>query len=492
MIPGMPPSLLSELSERIATQMGLHFPPERWHDLEQGLRLAARELEFPSLAMCAQWLLATPLTKAQIAVLAGHLTVGETYFLRDDKLFAILEHRVVPELIRDRRATGQRLRIWSAGCCTGEEPYSLAILLSRLLPDWRAWNITILGTDINPGFLRKAAAGVYGQWSFRNEPPWLQHRCFHARANGRFEILDEIKAAVTFSPLNLAEDTYPSLLTNTNAMDVILCRNVLMYFSHERAFAVARNLYRSLVDGGWLIVAPSETSPELFSQFQTVRCDGATLYRKDTARLPAADEASRAASVFPLPDPQPTPTRSAIAWPQPVTAAKAADSLEAPYARAVALYGQGRYEDAAATLRALCADSRGPPAALALLARTYANQGHLVTAQEWADKAIAADKLNAGLHFLLATIVHEEGDSEAAVRSLERALYLDQNFVLAHFTLGNLTMRQGKALRARKHFENTVALLSRCPPDEVLPESEGLTAGRLMDIVRTIGLEDAP
>jgi chemotaxis protein methyltransferase CheR len=177
---------------------------------------------------------------------------------------------------------------------------------------------------------------------------------------------------------------------------------------------------------------------------------------------------------------------------QPVTAATAVDSPEAPYARAVALHEQGRYEEAAAALRELCADSRGPPAALALLARTYANQGHLAAAREWTGKAIAANKLNAGLHYLLATVLHEEGSSAAAVRSLERAVCLDQDFALAHFTLGNVTLRQGKAQRARKHFENTLALLSRCAPDAVLPESEGLTAGRLMDIVRTIGLEDAP
>lgn len=488
----MSPSLLSGLSERIAAQMGLHFPPERWPDLEHGLRLAARELQFPSPAKCAQWLLTTPLTKAQIAVLAGHLTIGETYFLRDEKLFAMLENQLLPELIRARRATGRRLRIWSAGCCTGEEPYTLAILLRRLLPDWDAWNITILATDINPGFLRKAAAGVYRHWSFRDAPTWLQQQWFHRRANNTFEILDEIKTAVTFAPLNLAEDTYPSLLTNTNAMDVILCRNVLMYFSHEQALAVARNVYRSLVEGGWLIVAPSETSPELFSQFQRVPRDGAILFRKDSARPPAAVEAFRAASMLPLPDPQSTPGMSAIASPQPVTAAPAGSSPETPYARAVALYGQGRYEDAAVTLRALCADRSGPPAVLALLARSYANQGNLAAAREWTEKAIAADKLNAVLHYLLATIVSEEGDSAAAVRSLERALYLDQDFVLAHFTLGNLTLRQGKTGRARRHFENTAALLSRCPPDEVLPESEGLTARRLMDIVRAIDGRDAP
>lgn len=481
---GMSPLLLAALSTRIAAQMGLQFPPERWPDLERGLQLAARDLKFANLATCAQWLLSTPLSKAQIATLAVHLTIGETYFLRDEKLFALLEHQLLPELIRARRATGRHLRIWSAACCTGEEPYSLAILLHRLLPDWRTWDIKILATDLNPGFLRAAAAGVYRQWSFRDAPPWLQAQWFHRRPNARLEILDEIKAAVTFAPLNLASDSYPSSLTRTNAMDLILCRNVLMYFSHEQAAAVARNLHRALVDGGTLVVAASEVSQELFSQFQTVRSHAGILYRKRIAP-PAAAAAIGAPSIASVPPEPHSPP------PRPWATAPPVESPNASYARAMALYTQGRYADAAARLHELCPERRGPPAVLALLARTYANQGQLVAAREWTEKAIGADKLNAGLHYLLATIVNEEGDTAAAVRSLERTLYLDQDFVLAHFTLGHLTLRQGKAVRARKHFENTVALLKTYPSDEVLPESGGLTAGRLMAIVRNIRVEAA-
>lgn len=475
-------SLLVELSQRIAAQMGLHFPPERWPNLEKGLDSAAHELGLASPVMCAQLLRSTRLSEPEIAMLAGHLTVGETYFLRDRQLFTMLEEQLLPQLIRDRRAAGRRLRIWSAGCCTGEEPYSLAILLKRLLPDWMTWTITILATDLNPGFLRKARAGVYREWSFREAPAWLKPRWFHRRANDRYEIVDDIKQAVSFSSLNLAEDTYPSLTTNTSAMDLILCRNVLMYFSHDQALAAGRNLYRSLVDGGWLVVAPSETSQQLFSQFQAVGGSAGTRYRKANAQLSADNDPSRAASGF-----QPLSASN-----RPAAAAPVVESPETPLARAAALYRLGRYEDASATLRALCAANGGPPAALALLARSYANQGDLAPAREWTGKAITADKLNAGLHYLLATIDREGGDLEAAVRSLGRALYLDQDFALAHFALGNVTLQQGKPLRARKHFDNTVALLSRCLPGDVVPESDGLTASGLMGMIRMINLEDAP
>src|SRR3972149_8402451 len=95
--------LLSQLSELVAAQMGLHFPPERWRDLERGIRSAARQFGFTDEEACIQWLLASPLTRSQVEVLASHLTVGETYFFREKRTFALLEEHVLPELIRSRR-----------------------------------------------------------------------------------------------------------------------------------------------------------------------------------------------------------------------------------------------------------------------------------------------------------------------------------------------------------------------------------------------------
>ncbi|MEO6321363.1 MAG: CheR family methyltransferase, partial [Polaromonas sp.] len=128
-------SLWSCLSERLATQMGLHYPKERWRDLKRGVAAAAPEFGMASADACARWLLSAPLTRPQVEVLARHLTVGETYFFREKKTFEILEAQLLPALLRERTGTQQRLRIWSAGCCTGEEPYSIAILLARMIPN---------------------------------------------------------------------------------------------------------------------------------------------------------------------------------------------------------------------------------------------------------------------------------------------------------------------------------------------------------------------
>jgi chemotaxis protein methyltransferase CheR len=275
----LPATLLSSLSDFLATQMGLHFPSNRWVDLERGILAAAKEFGFNEPEACVEWLLSSPLTKRQIETLASRLTVGETYFFREKQSFRALEGHVLPELIRSR-ATDRRLRIWSAGCATGEEPFSLAILLARMIPDLASWNISILGTDINPRTLQKASVGAYTMWSFRDCPTAIRENYFKRIDEGHLVIRPEIRKMVTFSYLNLVEDIYPSLLNETNSLDMIFCRNVLMYFALEQAKRVIQRFHRCLLDGSWLVVSATETSHVLFSQFSAVNFPGAILYKK--------------------------------------------------------------------------------------------------------------------------------------------------------------------------------------------------------------------
>lgn len=470
-----PDDLLARLSERVAAGMGLHFPPERRSDLERGVRAAAAELGFEDATACLRWLVSPPqLSPDQIEVLAGHLTIGETYFWRDANIYTALESHILPPLIEERRAGGRRqLRLWSAGCCTGEEPYSLAILLHRLLPDAAEWNLRVLGTDINPRFLHRAEEAVYGEWSFRDAPPWLKERYFRQTGEGRWAVLPEIKKRVAFSCLNLAEDAYPSLGNNTNAMDVIFCRNVLMYLSPEHSKKAIAGFYRALVEGGCLSVSPTEASHLFRSAFVASPFPGATLYRKDSQPPPAPDP--------PVPPRQilrPAPPRIA---PPPTVKAPPPPPRD-PYGAALALYEQGRYEEAAETLGPEPTSGK----ARSLLARACANQGRLAEARAWCDRALAVEKLNPGGHYLRATILQEMGDMDEAVRSLRRSLFLDHDFVPAHFALGNITRQQGKVRESARHFANALALLGRYGPEEILPESEGITAGRLSEIIATL------
>lgn len=298
--------VLERLSRVVAERLALNFPPERYADLERRALEAAQEFGFADAEAFLGWLVSAPLTREHVEMLASHLTIGETYFWREPRAFEALESHVLPALIRAAEHRGRRLRIWSAGCATGEEPYSIAIALQRALPSRGGWKITLLATDINARILLHAAAGVYGDWSVRDVPAWLREKYLQRGRDGRYTVVPSIRRMVSFAYLNLAEDNYPSVVSDTTAMDIVFCRNVLMYFSTERAARVARNFRRSLVDGGWLMVAACELSQELFQQFTPVRFQETTVYRRVDAP-PSATPALAAASVEAWIPPLPVP-----------------------------------------------------------------------------------------------------------------------------------------------------------------------------------------
>jgi chemotaxis protein methyltransferase CheR len=487
--------LLSVFSEFVSARFGLHFPRKRWRDLAQKVAAAAGDFGFADPASCMRWLLTTQLTRSQLDTLARRLTIGETYFFREQKSFDALASDIFPELIGSRRGKEQRLRIWSAGCSTGEEAYSIAMLLRGMLADLPAWNITVLATDLNPESLRKAAHGEYGDWSFRGIPRGIKERYFTRNRNGRYEISPEVRKMVTFSQLNLAEDPYPSLANNTNAMDIIFCRNVLMYFTPEQMAAVVERFHKALLDGGWLIVSPCEASHTLFSQYETVSLREAICYRKGepdkaTAASPAAQPVplfmpvTMPAEVSPSPALRvaPSPPAPQVApSPRAPKAAERSVGQASLYDEALALYGKGLYAEAASKLSGASDGVSGKGAAL--LARIFANRGEFTQALAWAEKAIAANKLDPELRYLQATIFQEQGAVEEAVAALKKTLYLDQAFVLAHFTLANLLGQRGKERDAARHLQNAGQLLAGYGEDDLLPGSEGLNARRLREII---------
>jgi chemotaxis protein methyltransferase CheR len=469
---------LAQLSDAIGAQMGLHFPRVRWHDLERGIRTAAQEFDFPDVGACIRWLVSVPLTPHQIATLASHLTIGETYFFREPHVFAMLEGEILPALTHARRDNTRHLRLWSAGCATGEEPYSMAISISKAIPNVQDWDITLLATDINPRFQQTASEGVYREWSFRDTPAWIKTRYFSKQPAGRLAILPGVQQLVKFAYLNLVDEVYPSPLTNTMAMDVIFCRNVLMYLTPEQAQKVVHRLYHALADGGWLIVSPSETSQVRFASFQPVSIPGAILYRKDAGCEFAASRQNAVKYQAISPIQHPETVLSKVSEPT-------------SYGDVLSLFQQGRYAEVATILGERCAHDHTNAPAMVLLSRACANQGRLSEARQWCEHALAADRLNAGLHYLRATILQEQGALDEAVLALKRALYVDQSFVLAHLALGTMALQRGKCEEAGKHFETMLALLSAYRPDEIVPESEGMTAGRLRAIIASMDQKHA-
>lgn len=487
----IPDALLASCSEFLTARLGLGFPRERWRDLARALDAAAPAFGCADAAACARRLLSAPLTAREVEILASHLTVGETYFFREPALFAALQEHILPRLIHARRTGERRLRIWSAGCASGEEPYSIAIALSRLLPDIADWAITILASDINPVLLRRAAQGVYGDWSFRDIAPNLNAAYFTRRDDGRFIIAPRIRSLVQCTPLNLADDVYPAVETNTNAMDIIFCRNVLMYFQPERARAVLEKLSRALVEGGCLIVSPVETSQVNVPALTSERFGDVIVFRKDSdaaAHEPRAlaDWSGKLPAVL---SPPTAVMEQAFVSPPPFEAMppdKSAAPIAMTHQDAASHYAQGRYAEAAALARTQLAQDTGDGAMRALLARCCANQGQLDEALACCDAAITADKLDPMWTWLRASILQEQGHVDAAIAALQRTLYLDPHHALAHFALGNLFTRQGRHTQARRHLRNALAILNGYRAEQVLPETAGITAGRLSEVVRTL------
>ena len=225
----------------VAQRLGLDFPERRRDDLERAL--GGRDL--------AQ-LWAQPVTGPEWRDFIHALTVRESHFFRDAELFAALEQRVLPDLIAGRR---ERLAIWSAGCAGGEEPYSLALLLERLLGRHAARAVTLIATDVDAIALEAARRGLYTDWSLRGLPAWARVRGLRTRAR-RHEVLPELRARVSFAPLNLAADPYPC------GLDLIVCRNVLMYFTEPARRAAVERLAAALAPGGWLALSPLDAASE--------------------------------------------------------------------------------------------------------------------------------------------------------------------------------------------------------------------------------------
>jgi chemotaxis protein methyltransferase CheR len=483
------------LSELIAARTGLHFPPERHADLQRAVTAAAPEFGFANERACAEWLLTARLSSADLRTLATHLTIGETYFFRERPSFNAIASEVLPILVHRRRAGEKRLRLWSAACATGEEAYSLAILVQQVVPDWRDWNLSILATDINPMFLRKAEAGVYGEWSFRESGPDFRERYFTPVGERRYRIRADVRELVTFTELNLAQDGFPSVATDTNAMDLILCRNVLIYFTPAHARKLVGSLRHALVDDGWLIVAPSECSQQLFAGFTPVNFPGSILYRKRGNHDPVArsTEIPRRFSQDPGPSPSfapATPPAAAL----PATAVEAllttpADAHATLLDKTRALYADGRYGDAAITLRAefeTSSSARADPRLLGVYAHALANQGNLAAALEASELWIQRDKLDAAAHYLCAMVLQELGERARSRESLQRALYLRPDFALAHFALGNCARAEARHAEAQKHFRNAARVLDDHDADAAVPESEGLNVGRLREIITAL------
>lgn len=360
--------------------------------------------------------------------LIDEVTIQETHFFRNPPQVRALRQYVLPELIRHASTRGRRLRIWSAGCSTGDEPYTLAMMLLELMPSTAGWDIQIIATDISAGALSLARSATYGSRALQLASPTQLARFFTPASEGLHTVRPQVRELVTFRHHNLVQEAPPE-----GGLDLILCRNVTIYFNRETTRALVRRLHSSLRDEGYLFLGHSETLWQLNEDF----------------RLVALGSGDSAAFVY---------RRIGPAAPD--------DSLARPYRRAV--------HERPSVIPQQAVPTEPPSAIRAALA-----QGQYEEAARLARSAAAVEPMRAEWHYLLGRALTELGRDAEALPALRRAVYLSPDGGLAHFLLAGALARDGDRTAAAREYWAAAQTLGLDPAEASAPELGGRSVSEL-------------
>jgi chemotaxis protein methyltransferase CheR len=410
----------------------------------------------------------------ELRALAKELTVTETYFFRHaEQLRAFVEVALPDRLTAGPPA--RQMRVLSAGCASGEEPYSLAILArdGGLKP---VWNVSIRAVDMNPAMLEKAALGCFSTWSLRETPPEIRLRWFTPR--GREFILDRaIRDAVTFELRNLSQ--VDPVLWEPETYDVVFCRNMMMYFTAENMQALIARATQALVPGGYLFLGHAETLRGLSQDFHLRNTNGTFYYQRKGTLQRVRSIAPTAKSVWSESTSLPAAEGWATTWietvqhmsrrvqalteaPLPADApAPAETSSRADLCLALELLRTEHFEEALVLLGALPLHSALDPDVLLLRAVLLTHGGKIAAASKVCAQLLQLDEFNPGAHYVLALCREGEGDQKGALQHDQLAAYLDPTFAMPHLHLGLLARRGGDAEMARRELREAFHLLKQ-------------------------------
>jgi chemotaxis protein methyltransferase CheR len=383
--------------------------------------------------------------------LLDEVTIQETHFFRNPPQIRALRKYVIPELIKQADGRGRRIRIWSAGCSTGEEPYTIAMLLRELLPSTDGWDVKVIATDVSARALEAARRGRYGERAVQMASPADLARFFTTRGDGYYDVRPEIRELVEYRHQNLVTDPVPFAVDE--GVDLVLCRNVTIYFSRETTRELMTRLHACLRDGGYLFLGHSETLWQVSEDFRLVPLgtgdSAAFVYRRiDEARV------DRRGSV--LPD-----RRTKDEGPPPEKPERRSLSrrnrTSVPAARPLA-------PSSAVAVRSALADGRYDDAVVAA--------GDLAT----------GEPLNPMGHYLRGLALVSTGQDDAALVDLRKAVYLDPGSGLAHFLLAGALHRLGDPAAAAREYGAAADTLGTRAEERNAPELGGRSAQELASL----------
>jgi chemotaxis protein methyltransferase CheR len=459
----------------VGRRLGLHFEDSRLGQLAEVLGRRLEALGEAPPAYFARLEAAQPRTD-EMRTLARELTVCETYFYRYMDQLKAFADVALPQRMQaqsDRR----RLQILSAGCASGEEPFSLAMLIAQRVPD-PSWAVSIRAVDLNPAALEKAARGRYAPWALRETPAEDAQRWF--RQEGRdFVVNDAIRQTVAFEERNLNDADAD--LWRPGSYDVVFCRNVLMYFTRENAQALVARIAAALSPGGYLFLGHAETLRGLSQDFHLRHTSGAFYYQRRSALASPAPSAAADGidgdvgsieqaleqtsgwvdAIRRASDRIHALAQGSAANEQPATRPADRPPPKATWnlGSAFELLKAERFGDALDVVHSLPAESAGDPDVLLLRATLLTHGGKLSEAERSCEELLERDELNAGAHYLLALCREGLEDPRGAIEHDQIAAYLDAGFAMPRLHLGLLARRAGDRGAARRELEQALELL---------------------------------
>lgn len=437
------------LKTHVIESTGLAFYADRDELLAELIGQRMSQLQLSDCCAYEAFLVNGETGRVEMDVLIAQMTIGETYFFRDLNQFEAIRDVILPDIM-ERKKDARELRIWSAGCATGPEPYSLAILLADEMADQMAgWQIGIYATDLNREYLVQAAQGKYREWAFRAMQDAVRSRCFTQEGH-LWAIHSRYKERIEFRQMNLIASKPPKHLLAHKPFDLILCRNVMIYFAPEVIRALIGRFHESLAVGGWLVVGACEYNAENYSAFRTIEAARARLYQK----MPAVQAVKTAAEVPPAPKPPVAIVHPPVTVHPPATVHPAAEDL--------------------AGLRQL------------------ADRGDWQGAAAYGQLLLTRNGLNPTIYFYQALIFENLEKPDESERSLRRAIYLDRNFALAHYHLGVALKRNQRVAEAARAFGNVVRVLAGMPVEAMVPGGSGLTVAELKELTKTQLRQERP
>ena len=508
------PSLREDFVALIAKQTGIEIRAQNYGSMGDNIFTRMKALKLVSPQAYYNLLSSfNPDSEDEWQKFVCLITNRESYFFRDKGQFSLLRNTILPELIRRNQRT-KTLRVCSAGCSTGQEPYSIAILLRELIPELTQWNLTILGIDINRESLDHGKKALYNTWSFRQVEEDIKTRYFKNSA-GYYQLHDEIRPLVKFHQVNLTRDPFPRLDSELRDMDLIICRNVFIYFTDQAISQVVEKFFQTLKPNGYLMSGHAELGNHHVKAFQVKLFPESVLYQRRTgdfsqlSHQPTLSKSYKPASPpldIPIPareEPKPifnqtnaffpaapvaTPTPTIPRQVNPKTPELVSTTTKSPVnadedsllKEVEQLVKHKSYNLAQTKLEQILKRSPNHFRSAYLMAELQANLGNYDKAKKWCNTAISLNAFSANPHHLIAHIEEEQGNFEEAKKALKTIIYLEPDGVAAYVSLGNLYQQEGDFTRSQKMQKSALKILQTLPQESKIPDLGNISVEALI------------